>query len=76
MTRKARDLVLALLHYLRSRVGEPSTWRGLVWLATGGMTQLKVDDPASIENVASLGMIVAGLLGVLLPDEKKKDGQA
>lgn len=76
MTRRVRDVLLALLHYLRGRMGEPSTWRGLVWLCTGGLAQLKVSDPASIENIASVGMIVAGLIGVLLPDSKPQEPRA
>jgi hypothetical protein len=77
--KRTARLLLALLHFLRQRLGEPSSIRGLVWIATGGLTQLTVADPVSVENAASIGMIVAGVLGILLPDpkgEKSKSGEA
>lgn len=58
--------------FLLERLKEPSSIRGLVWVLTGGLTQLAVDNPMSIENAASVGMILAGLLGVFLPDQKKE----
>lgn len=60
-----------LLHFLLERLKEPSSIRGMVWILTGGLTQLAVDNPISIENAASVGMIIAGVLGVVLPDVKK-----
>jgi hypothetical protein len=51
--------------WLLRRLREPSTWRGIVWLLTAlGVTL----DPMAWEYIMTIGMAVAGLLGVLLSE--------
>ena len=50
--------------YLIARMREPSTWRGVAFiLAAAGVPGA---DPATVTQV---GLGVAGLIGVLLPDK-------
>jgi len=51
--------------WLLARLREPSTWRGLVWLATVAGLSLR---PDQVEAIVTLGMAFAGLLGVFLAD--------
>lgn len=53
------------MKWLLARFKEPSTWRGLVWLATVFGLSLR---PDQAEAIVSVGMAVAGLLGVFLND--------
>lgn len=54
--------------WLLERLREPSTWRGLIWLATACGVSLK---PDLWEAITAAGMALAGLLGVVLADEPK-----
>jgi len=54
--------------WLLARLREPSTWRGLVWLATVAGLSLR---PDQAEAIVVAGMALAGLLGVFLSDEPK-----
>ena len=54
--------------WLLARLREPSTWRGLVWLATVAGLSLR---PDQAEAIVTVGMALAGLLGVFLRDEPK-----
>ena len=54
--------------WLLDRLREPSTWRGLVWLATVAGLSIR---PDQAEAIVVAGMTLAGLLGVFLPDEPK-----
>lgn len=56
------------MNWLLNRLREPSTWRGLVWLATGFGVTLK---PEVWEQVTAVGMALAGLIGVLTRDDPK-----
>lgn len=56
------------MNWLLRRLREPSTWRGLVWLATVAGLSLR---PEQAEAIVTAGMALAGLLGVFLPDESK-----
>lgn len=56
------------LNWLLRRLREPSTWRGLVWLATVSGLSLR---PDQAEAIVTVGMALAGLLGVFLRDEPK-----
>lgn len=56
------------MNWLLKRLREPSTWRGLVWLATVAGLSLR---PEQAEAIVTAGMALAGLLGVFLPDEPK-----
>ena len=55
--------------YLLSRLKEPSTWRGLVLCASAfGMTLT----PDQSYAIASLGMALAGSIGIISPDRMRK----
>lgn len=56
------------MNWLLRRLCEPSTWRGLVWLATVAGLSLR---PDQAEAIVAAGMALAGLLGVFLSDEPK-----
>ena len=56
------------MRWLLRRLREPSTWRGLVWLATVAGLSLR---PDQAEAIVTAGMALAGLLGVFLADETK-----
>jgi hypothetical protein len=51
--------------YLIERMKEPSTWRGLILLATGLGANWSPDSQGVI---VSAGVALAGVLGALLPD--------
>lgn len=54
--------------YLLTRLREASTWRGLVMLVTAAGVALSA---AQTEAIIALGMAVAGMIGVFLPDSKQ-----
>lgn len=51
--------------YLLARLREPSTWRGLVMLLAAAGVPLA---PEMASVVISVGMALAGLIGVATPD--------
>ena len=54
--------------YLRKRLKEPSTWRGVTILLSGvGI----VISPDQLAQIASAGLIIAGVIGVATPDNTK-----
>lgn len=57
-----------ILNWLLRRLREPSTWRGIIWLATVAGLSLR---PDQAEAIVAAGMALAGLLGVFLSDEPK-----
>ncbi len=54
--------------YLLARLKEASTWRGIVLLLTAFGVQVA---PEVQEAVISVGIAVAGAVGVLFPDSTK-----
>ena len=54
------------MNYLLSRLKEPSTWRGLTLLATTIGLQVS---PEQTEAVISVGLLCAGLIGVITSDK-------
>lgn len=52
--------------YILDRAKEPSTWRGLVLLLTAIGVPIA---PAMAEAIISVGLAVAGLIGVAAPDK-------
>lgn len=58
-----------MMAYLLARLQEPSTWRGLVLIATAAGAALSPDQQ---EAVIAGGLLVAGLLGAALPDREKR----
>jgi hypothetical protein len=55
------------LKYLLERLKEPSTWSGIA--ALGALVHL---DPALMSSVGVAGPVVAALLGVFLPEQRKE----
>lgn len=53
--------------YVVNRAKEASTWRGVVMLLTA--VGLKIT-PEMADAIISVGIAVAGLIGMLLPDSK------
>ena len=53
--------------YVVNRAKEASTWRGIVMLLTA--VGLKIT-PEMADAIISVGIAVAGLVGMLLPDSK------
>lgn len=57
----------AIREYLLARLQEPSTWRGLVLCATAAGIGI---EPDAAEAITALGMLGAGLIGVMTEDRK------
>lgn len=55
------------MQYLINRLKEASTWRGLAMLATAFGLRVA---PELQEAVITVGVSVAGLIGVVFPDKK------
>lgn len=56
-----------MLDYILDRLQEPSTWRGIVLL----LTALGVSfSPDAQEAIISVGLSIAGLIGILTKDQK------
>ena len=52
--------------YLLARAKEPSSWRGLILLLTAAGVPIA---PGMVEAIISVGLAVAGLIGVATPDK-------
>lgn len=55
--------------YMIARLQEASTWRGIVLVATAFGAVLS---PEQQEAIVTAGLLVAGLIGALLPDAKSR----
>ena len=55
--------------YLLARLREPSTWRGLVLIATACGTALSPDQQ---EAIVTAGLLIAGLIGAAVPDPSQE----
>ncbi len=67
-----KPLYKRFLWYLQDRAGEAATYRGILGvLASLGYFNVKgvTFDPA--ESWVALGMLIAGLVGIFLPDKSK-----
>ena len=53
--------------YLVARLQEPSTWRGLVLIATAVGAHLS---ETQVSSIIEVGLLVAGFIGAALPDAK------
>ena len=51
--------------YILDRLAEPSTWRGLVMVATSFGVLVK---PEQIEAIVFAGLFIAGMLGAVTKD--------
>ena len=58
-----------VMAYAIARLQEASTWRGLVLVATAFGAALS---PEQQEAIITVGLLVAGLIGALLPDAKNR----
>lgn len=56
------------MNWLLNRLREPSTWRGIIWLATAFGISLK---PEVWEQIAAVGMALAGLVGVVTSEKSQ-----
>lgn len=61
---------LVLVDYLLARLQEPSTIRAIVWLVSGGAVHWRAETAA--DNLISLAMLAAGLVGALLPERLRQ----
>jgi hypothetical protein len=52
--------------YILDRAKEPSTWRGIILLLTAIGVPVA---PALAESIVSVGLAIAGLVGVVSPDK-------
>ncbi len=52
--------------YIRERLKEASTWRGIIMLLTAAGVPIA---PAMADVIISIGMALAGLVGVATPDK-------
>ena len=52
--------------YLTARLKEPTTWRGIVLLATGAGIGVS---PEQSDAIVALGLAIAGLIGALTPND-------
>ena len=57
-----------MLEYILSRLAEPSTWRGIIWIATAFGFALSPDQK---EAIATAGMALVGAIGVFTKDKAK-----
>lgn len=55
--------------FLINRLKEPSSWRGLILIATAFGIDL---NPEQAYAIASLGMALAGGVGIIAPDKLRK----
>lgn len=55
-----------MVDYFLDRAKEPSTWRGLVLVLTAIGVPIA---PAMAEAIVSVGLAVAGLIGIATPDK-------
>lgn len=53
-------------NYLLSRLREASTWRGIIMLATAIGIPIA---PALADLIITFGLSLAGIVGVLIPDQ-------
>lgn len=53
--------------YIIARLREPSTWRGIILIATAAGVPIA---PQHIEAIVTAGLGLAGLLGAMLPDAR------
>ena len=57
------------MEYIIQRLKEPSTWRGIILVATAAGAHWS---PESQATVITVGVGLAGVIGALIPDSWKK----
>lgn len=58
----------ALFEYVITRLSEPSTWRGIIWLVTACGFVL---EPEQKEAIATAGMALVGAISIFIEKDKK-----
>ena len=58
----------ALFEYIISRLSEPSTWRGIIWIVTACGFVL---EPEQKEAIATAGMALVGAISIFMEKDKK-----
>lgn len=58
--------------YIISRALEPSTWRGLVLIASALGAALSPDQK---EAIVTGGLLLAGIIGAAVPDKSSKENR-
>lgn len=62
-----KENVRNTLSFILDRLQEPSTWRGIVLLATAAGAAYSPED---VESIVALGLAIAGAVGVMTRDKK------
>lgn len=57
------------MEFIKARLKEASTWRGLILLATIAGAKL---NPEQIEAIVTLGVSLVATIGVFFPDKKEE----
>ena len=70
------DTIWKILAYCKARLGEPSTYPALMLIGTGVAHWATADYATKTQIVTSLGLIIAGLIGAVLPDRIGKNTRA
>jgi hypothetical protein len=58
----------AVFEYIVSRLSEPSTWRGIIWIVTACGFVL---EPEQKEAIATAGMALVGAISIFIEKDKK-----
>lgn len=58
--------------FIIERLSEPSTWRGIIMILTAAGVQIQ---PQMMELIVSVGMAVAGVVGVATADKKSQNAE-
>jgi len=66
---KIKGTAGSIFPYLRNRLGEASTWRGVIAVFSVLGYSLS---PENIEKIVIAGVSLSGAIGVFFPDKKKK----
>ena len=59
-------------NYILDRLLEPSTLRGILWIATGAMAFAMRDNPDQVAMILASGATTIGGIGAVLPDKLNK----
>jgi hypothetical protein len=63
-----KEKLLAIAWYFYDRFMEPSSWKGIIWMISGGGWKA-LDGTSKGEALAQWGMILLGAIQFLLPQK-------